>query len=662
MAVWYVRDNSTVASDTLTLAVGSVGWSNMTGWSSGATIAPGTLRRQSGGTAAFTASSSSTTLTVTAVSAGTIYLGMHIQSSGGTTGTITAFGTGSGGTGTYTWTLGGTISSTTWNGGLQAGNERAFVAVQASNGTTGTGEPNWTVTKGAQTTDNTVTWEECTGQAGVNGDLTNCPNWTAVKNTSPGRGKVIQNNAGTYLFIQTSAAGTTGNGSEPGWNLTAGQTTTDNTVTWTCIGVVGNFGNWAAPHARIGNAFATNWGAGGDTFYLGDDHAEIRAALNTPSPPSASTLNFVYSIDHTLSLPVSSSGLKAGASYATQGAVAVSLQTSGYAYWYGITFSAGTSSNAANLQIGSTDTYAKFDTCTLKLNNTSTSSNILLGGNGAATFFELVNTQMQFGAAGQSLILEGARFIWRNTASAILGTAPTTLFSNALNQNINIFEGIDFSAVTGTLVGSAAFMGAQFSFIDCKLGGGVTIAATPGSLVGAFVDVIRCDSSGTNYIQRRYWYQATLSEETTVVRGGGATDGITPIAWKIVTTANAKWLTPFEAFPISIWNSITTGNVTVTIYGTWGGGAVPNNDDIWIEVEYLGSSGSPLASFVNDTKSNNLASGSALSSDGSAWGGGTTPFKMSVTITPLLAGYLRVYVKAAKTSSTFYIDPLPVLS
>src|SRR6516225_11164702 len=113
MAVWYVRDNSTVASDTLALAVGSVGWSNMTGWSSGATIAPGTLRRQSGGTAAFTASSSSTTLTVTAVSAGTIYLGMHIQSSGGTTGTITAFGTGTGGTGTYTWTPGGTISSTT---------------------------------------------------------------------------------------------------------------------------------------------------------------------------------------------------------------------------------------------------------------------------------------------------------------------------------------------------------------------------------------------------------------------------------------------------------------------------------------------------------------------------------------------------------------------
>jgi hypothetical protein len=35
---------------------------------------------------------------------------------------------------------------------------------------------------------------------------------------------------------------------------------------------------------------------------------------------------------------------------------------------------------------------------------------------------------------------------------------------------------------------------------------------------------------------------------------------------------------------------------------------------------------------------------------------------MSVTFTPQLAGYVRVFIKAAKASSTFYIDPKPVLS
>jgi hypothetical protein len=53
--------------------------------------------------ARFTATVASTTMTVSAVASGTIYLGQTIQSAGVTAGTIiTAFGTGSGGTGTYT--------------------------------------------------------------------------------------------------------------------------------------------------------------------------------------------------------------------------------------------------------------------------------------------------------------------------------------------------------------------------------------------------------------------------------------------------------------------------------------------------------------------------------------------------------------------------------
>src|ERR1700743_2932630 len=61
------------------------------------------------------------------------------------------------------------------------GSERVFAAVVA--GTTNSTEPTWTLTKGAKTTDNAVTWQEVTGQPGVNGDLANTPNWNAVKNT-----------------------------------------------------------------------------------------------------------------------------------------------------------------------------------------------------------------------------------------------------------------------------------------------------------------------------------------------------------------------------------------------------------------------------------------------------------------------------------------------
>lgn len=155
--------------------------------------------------------------------------------------------------------------------------------------------------------------------------------------------------------------------------------------------------------------------------------------------------------------------------------------------------------------------------------------------------------------------------------------------------------------------------------------------------------------------------------ETTIVRGGGATqpdaDGDdTTVAWKITTTANSKWVLPFESLPIAIWNDTVGSAVTATVYGIWGGGAVPNHDEIWLEVEYPGSTSYPLGSFANDTKADNLASGAAQSSDASTWGGSTTAFALAVTFTPQMAGPIYARVKAAKASSTFYIDPKVTLS
>jgi len=70
----------------------------------------------------FTATISGTTMTVSAISAGTIAVGQSIFGSGVTKALVTALGTGAGGTGTYTVSVAQTVSSptavaTTWNGG-----------------------------------------------------------------------------------------------------------------------------------------------------------------------------------------------------------------------------------------------------------------------------------------------------------------------------------------------------------------------------------------------------------------------------------------------------------------------------------------------------------------------------------------------------------------
>ena len=77
----------------------------------GSIITSGTAQSSA---AVYTASISGTTMTVTAVTSGTIQVGQVISGTGVTAGTqITALGTGSGGTGTYTVSASQTVASTT---------------------------------------------------------------------------------------------------------------------------------------------------------------------------------------------------------------------------------------------------------------------------------------------------------------------------------------------------------------------------------------------------------------------------------------------------------------------------------------------------------------------------------------------------------------------
>jgi hypothetical protein len=105
------------------------------------------------------------------------------------------------------WSAGATIAAgTTRRQTAPAVNsERVFVAIVG--GTTApVTEPTWVITRGGKTTDNTVTWQECTGASAVNGDLTNTPNWTTVKGLAVTLGQIIQRNTAPAIrFAQPPA-------------------------------------------------------------------------------------------------------------------------------------------------------------------------------------------------------------------------------------------------------------------------------------------------------------------------------------------------------------------------------------------------------------------------------------------------------------------------
>jgi hypothetical protein len=413
--------------------------------------------------------------------------------------------------------------------------------------------------------------------------------------------------------------------------------------------------SWAAAKTTMTAAIAL--AAAGDTIYIANDHTESTAgAVTLTSPGTIANPAYFICANRAGTVPPVSADITTGASIATTGAN--SIVTAGFAYCVGVLFSAGDSNNAASLNGTGGAWY--FKNCTFKLNNTAASQLIRISNNavGCATVWD--NCQLQFGATTHAVSCLG-NLVWKNTASALIGgTYPGTngLFTGALSGRVHI-HGVDLTNLTNRVLptGTTGQGTTDFLIENCKLGS----ATVFGTVLtrGVNLRMVNCATGATNYKYYRSEYSGT-EEDSTDVRTGGASDGTTAISRKITTTANAKWWWPFESQPIMVWNE-TTGSITLTVYGIWtpsAGSALPNNDEVWMEVRHMDSSGSPISSIATTGKADILATGTANTADSSTWGAGTTDFKMAVTITPEMKGLIEVVVKVAAASATVWIDPL----
>ena len=517
--------------------------------------------------------------------------------------------------------------------GLAVGNERVFVCYNstAGAGVSGVSEPTWVITRGGLVTDGTVKWAEATGIAALNGDVTNTPTWTQYRTlgATATLGQVIQNNAKTLLLLCTVGGTMAALGSEPSWSAytATGATTNDGTTpaVWVTLGAYNKYSIWNSPHARLANSFAANWGATGNSFFVSSIHGETQAtSITETSPGIVANPCFVYCVKNApAATPPGSADLATTAMIACTGNTILTLN--GAWYGNGFTFAAGTGGNPTQLVLSGT--WQKFENCALQKLGTSAANYAIQLYAGKT---ELVNTTMQFGSTGDSFRFDQTAS-WKNTASAIVGaTLPTALINTAGGSGSLFMQGIDLSALGSgkTLwTGGSAAAPSQTILLDCSFGASITIASTP-TVSGTGLDVIRSDSSGTNYQQQRYWYEGSLIPETTIVRTGGAQVTGTGVSWNVTTTAHSLWVNPFETPIIAIQNS-STSPMTATIYGIWKTAALPNNDQIWVEAEYLGNGSYPLGSFATSTKANNLASGSPVSADTSAWGAGAAAYQTS---------------------------------
>lgn len=491
--------------------------------------------------------------------------------------------------------------------------------------------------------------------------------WAASTAYSVGdlRRQLAAPTAGNERVFRCTTAGTSA-ASEPSWTLTKSGTTNDGSCVWTEVTGNDTYG-WSAAHARLSNALA--WMAAGDRCWVSQAHAETAAAAITLTSPGTSAAPCqILCVSDSATPPTT---LAATATVTTSSG---SLTTVGFAYAYGVSLIAsGTSAASVLIASSSSPTYWNLENCDLKITGASTGSRIVLGGNlntaddqGCA----LTNVRLQFSSTSQALEVRGGHCVWQNTTGAILGaTIPAVLFVSPANTTGGdlLVYGVDLSALGSgkSLVDVSRATSAAYDLRNCKLGSAVAI--TTGSVAGQGGVQVRaenCDSSGTNYRYHRQAYAGTITQETTLVRTGGASNGATSLALKMATSAGASFASPLVSDPIVFWHDSTATEITPTI-AVLTDGVTLKNDECWLEIEYLGAT-APQAAIASTRATNILTAGEALTTDGtSTWTttGLSSPVKqkMSAAITPNSKGPVLIRVVLAKPSTTIYVDPLAQL-
>jgi ABC-type phosphate transport system substrate-binding protein len=121
-----------------------------------------------------------------------------------------------------------------------------------------------------------------------------------------------------------------------------------------------------------------------------------------------------------------------------------------------------------------------------------------------------------------------------------------------------------------------------------------------------------------------------------------------------------------ESPEIVKWNDTVGSAQTCTVeivHDSQGSGTSSafTDAEVWLEIQYLGTSGVPLGSVLTDAKADVLATAADQASSAVTWTttGLTTPLKqkVAVTFTAQEIGFIHAKVVLAKASAVCYVDP-----
>mgnify|MGYP003441372921 CR=1 FL=1 len=418
-----------------------------------------------------------------------------------------------------------------------------------------------------------------------------------------------------------------------------------------------NGSTWALAKATLAGAAAID--AAGDNIYLSQSHAESGGAV---------TAVFAGTMANPVKIIAGNDGAEPPTAVSAASLISSSSITlSGSYYLYGLTLQSATSI-LPNAQ--ATSNSVTLDHCSLITTGTGGSSFFSIGStNNVTQKAVLLDCTYKFSGSSNSgcatagvVEIKGGSFVsGTSTPSAgIFGGAATDRTGAQL-----LIDGLDMTNLASTVSIFRTFISpGLFQIRNSKLPAswsGSLCNATP-LATGQRFEMHNCDSGDTNY---RLWvqeYSGSIKTETTLVRTGGASDGTTGYSLVMATTANANAsVAPLVSPEVSIWNDTTGGSKTVTVEILHDSATNLTDGEIWLEAQYLGTSGLPLGSFISDAKADILATAADQSASSETWTttGMSNPNtqKLSVTFTPQEKGYIQAKVYLAKASKTVYVDP-----
>ncbi len=399
----------------------------------------------------------------------------------------------------------------------------------------------------------------------------------------------------------------------------------------------------------------------GDFVYTASTHNEVAASIGLAWAGTATNPTRIICVDKTIGgLPPPPAAVTTGASLTVNSASTLTLNSGGsgnFVYYYGITAinSAVASGSAINTATGASVGETLLDNCSLQISTASGTGSIATG----LTVWK--SCSVKFAAAGQK-IASTVAFTWSGGSLLSGGVSPTTLLGS-----FGLVENIDLSNADPAINISSAITGGILRNV-------ATPSAWSGALttvnptVGSSVVLNASDSSGTNYLLQRVHTYGNIYNETTIVRTGGASDGTTPLSWKMVSLAASGTfpITALQTGEFVIWNDTVGSPKTVTVEVVYGSLTNLQNNQIWLEVDYYGASGNPQGTLASSAMANILSTPADITASSATWTttGMVNPNagKLQVTFTPQLKGAFLATVKLCKSATTVFVDPLMTVS